>query len=157
MVTYGVVLAAALSAVHALLGEGVADTLQSAAFAQLAADEVVDAILGLVDGLDAGDLGLVESVCCRSMSVLNKTVCNTQAVVVDVAIRLTLGGIAGLVVVGEPLEVLVLDPRHPVLVLVVVALLHPLEVAFALLLFRGQRVEGLLLLVFAHLVPAVTC
>lgn len=72
-------------------------------------------------------------------------------------VRLTLGSIAGLVVVGEPLEVLVLDPRHPVLVLVVVALLHPLEVALALLLLLGERVEGLLLLVFAHLVPAVAC
>ena len=61
--TYVLVLAAALSAVDALLGEGVANALQSTAFAELAADEVVDAILGLVDGLDAGDLGLVESVC----------------------------------------------------------------------------------------------
>lgn len=68
---------------------------------------------------------------------------------------LTLGSIASLVVVGEPLEVLVLDPGHPVLILVVVALLDPLEVALALLLVFGQRVEGLLLLVFAHSVPAV--
>jgi hypothetical protein len=28
----------------------------------LAADEVVDAVLGFVDGLDAGDFGLVEGV-----------------------------------------------------------------------------------------------
>jgi hypothetical protein len=63
MVTYVLVLAAALSAVDALLGEGVADALQGTAFAELAADEVVDAVLGLVDGLDAGDLGLVEGVC----------------------------------------------------------------------------------------------
>lgn len=69
--TYGVVLAATLSAVHAFLGESVANALQGAALAELAADEVVDAILSLVNGLDAGDLGLVESVCCRSMSVLN--------------------------------------------------------------------------------------
>lgn len=71
--------------------------------------------------------------------------------------QLTLGSVAGLVVIGEPLEVLVLDPRHPVLVLVVVALLHPLEVALALLLLLGEGVEGLLLLVLAHLVPAVAC
>lgn len=74
-----------------------------------------------------------------------------------IGIRLTLGSVAGLVVVGEPLEVLVLDPRHPVLVLVVVALLHPLEVALALLLLLRERIEGLLLLIFAHLVPAVAC
>ena len=76
---------------------------------------------------------------------------------VVVVVRLTLGGVASLVVVGEPLEVLVLDPRHPVLVLVVVALLHPLEVALALLLLLGEGVESLLLLVFAHLVPTVAC
>ena len=63
MVAYVLVLAAALSAVDALLGEGVADALQGTAFAELAANEVVDAILSLVDGLDAGDLGLVEGVC----------------------------------------------------------------------------------------------
>jgi hypothetical protein len=61
--TYGFVLAAALRAVDAFLGEGVADALQSTAFAELAANEVVDAVLGLVDWLDAGDLGLVEGVC----------------------------------------------------------------------------------------------
>lgn len=70
-ITYGVILATTLGAVHSLLGEGVADALQSTALAELAADEVVDAILGLVHRLDAGDLGLVESVCRRSMSVLN--------------------------------------------------------------------------------------
>lgn len=63
MVAYVLVLAAALSAVDTLLGEGVADALQGTAFAELTADEVVDAVLGLVDGLDASDLGLVEGVC----------------------------------------------------------------------------------------------
>ena len=76
---------------------------------------------------------------------------------VTTGIRLTFGSVAGLVIVGEPLEVLVLDPRHPVLALVVIALLHPLEVALALLLLLGEGVEGLLLLVFAHFVPAVAC
>lgn len=66
----------------------------------------------------------------------------------------TLGSIAGLVIVGEPLEVLVLDPRHPVLILVVVALFDPFHVGLALLLLLGEGVEGLLLLVFAHFVPA---
>lgn len=68
--------------------------------------------------------------------------------------QLTLGSVAGLVVLCEPLEVLVLDPRHPVLVLVLVALLEPLDVALALLLVGRQRVVRLLLLVLAHLVPA---
>ena len=63
VMTYGFVLAAALRAVDALLGEGVANALQSTTLAELAANEVVDAVLGLVDGLDAGDLGLVEGVC----------------------------------------------------------------------------------------------
>lgn len=69
--------------------------------------------------------------------------------------ELTLSSVASLVVVGEPLEVLVLDPRHPVLVLVVVALRDPLHVALALLLLLRERVESLLLLVFAHGVPLV--
>ena len=63
MVTYVLVLAAALGAVDALLGESVANALQSASLAKLASDEVVDVALGLVDGLDAGDFGLVEGVC----------------------------------------------------------------------------------------------
>jgi hypothetical protein len=67
----------------------------------------------------------------------------------------TLSSIASLVVVGEPLEVLVLNPRHPVLVLVVVAIFHPLCVALALLLVLREGVEGLLLLIFAHGVPFV--
>lgn len=62
-VAYGVVFAATLSAVDTLLGESVANALQSASLAKLASDEVVDVALGLVDGLDAGDLGLVEGVC----------------------------------------------------------------------------------------------
>lgn len=63
MMTYGFVLAATLSTVDALLGEGIANALQSTAFAELAADEVVHIALSLVDGLDAGDFGLVEGVC----------------------------------------------------------------------------------------------
>ncbi len=69
VLTYGLVLAAALSTVDALLGEGIANALQSTAFAELATDEVVHVALGLVDRLDAGDLGLVEGVCCCSIHV----------------------------------------------------------------------------------------
>lgn len=62
-----VVLALALGAVDALLGDCVADGLQQAVLAKLAGDEVVDAVLELVDLLDAGDLGLVEGVCGEEM------------------------------------------------------------------------------------------
>ena len=54
------VLATPLSAVDTLLGEGIADGLGDAAFAELAADEVVDAVLEVVDLVDAGDFGFVE-------------------------------------------------------------------------------------------------
>ena len=64
-VAYGVVFAATLSAVDTLLGESVSDALQSATLAELVTDEVVDVALGLVDGLDSGDLGLVKGVCRR--------------------------------------------------------------------------------------------
>ena len=73
--TYGFIFAAALGAIDAFFGESVADALKGTAFAELAADEVVDAVLGFVDGLDAGDFGLVEGVCLfRSMSVFGQMV-----------------------------------------------------------------------------------
>ena len=74
--TYGLVLAAALGTVDALLGESIANALQSTAFAELTADEVVHVALGLVDGLDAGDLGLVEGVCCSIDVSLGQRMCN---------------------------------------------------------------------------------
>lgn len=60
---------------------------------------------------------------------------------------ITFRGVAGLVVFGEVLEVLVLDPRHPALVLRVVLLLGPLHCFFGraldlaelLLAGRGRR------------------
>lgn len=69
----------------------------------------------------------------------------------------TFGSIARLVVLGEAAQVLVLDPRHPVLVLVVVALGDPLVVRLALLLVCRQRIESLLLLVLGHGVPLGRC
>jgi len=75
--TYGLVLAAALSAVDAFLRESIANALQSTAFAELAADEVVHVALGLVDGLDAGDLSLVEGVCCSIDVSLGQRMCNS--------------------------------------------------------------------------------
>lgn len=56
------VLAAALSAVEAFLGEQVADGLEEATLADLAGNGVVDAVLQRVNLLDARDLGLVELV-----------------------------------------------------------------------------------------------
>jgi hypothetical protein len=95
-----VVLALALSAVDALLGGHVADGLEEAALTDLAGDEVVDAVLEVVDLIDAGDLGLVE---------------------------VLLGSVAGLVILGEPSQVHVLEPRHPLVVrlgVVLLAVLH---------------------------------
>lgn len=54
----------------------------------------------------------------------------------------TFRSIARLVVLREPLQVLILDPRHPVLVLVVVTLFDPLIVSLAFLLLFGQGVEA---------------
>lgn len=55
-----VALALSLGSVDALLGRQVADGLQKTALADLATGEVVDAILEVVDLLDASDFGLVE-------------------------------------------------------------------------------------------------
>lgn len=66
------VLALALGAVDALLGEGVPDGLEEAVLADLAGDEAVDAVLEVVDLLVARDLGLAQGVCfvgARAVSV----------------------------------------------------------------------------------------
>ena len=39
----------------------------------------------------------------------------------------TFGGVAGLVILCKPFEVHVLDPRHPLLILIVVRVLGPLH------------------------------
>jgi hypothetical protein len=52
-----------LSAVDALLGDGVAERLCNTAFADLATDEAVYAILEVVDLVDASDFGFVEVFC----------------------------------------------------------------------------------------------
>lgn len=59
----------------------------------------------------------------------------------DVGVH-TFRSIARLVVLGEPFQVLVFDPRHPVLVLVVVTLFDPFVVSLAFLLLFGQGVEA---------------
>lgn len=51
---------------------------------------------------------------------------------------LTLGGVAGLVVAGEPAQVKVLDPGHPPLVLLVVDLLSVLAPGLLLLVLLGE-------------------
>lgn len=57
------------------------------------------------------------------------------------------------VIFGEPSQVLVFDPWHPILVLLVVPLGDPLVICFALLLLGGERVEGRFLLLVGHGVP----
>ena len=46
----------------------------------------------------------------------------------DAQVRLTFGSVRGLVVLGKIVQVLVLEPWYPVLVLLVVCLLGPLHV-----------------------------
>lgn len=57
-----VILALALGAVDALLGDHIANGLEETALADLAGSEVVHAVLESVDLLDAGDLALVEGI-----------------------------------------------------------------------------------------------
>jgi len=58
-----VVLAAAFGTVDALFGDGITEGLCEPSLADLAADEVVYAVLEVVDLVDACDLGLVELFC----------------------------------------------------------------------------------------------
>ena len=58
-----VVLAAALSTIDTLFGDGITQGLCESSLADLAADEVVYAVLEVVDLVDACDLGLVELFC----------------------------------------------------------------------------------------------
>jgi hypothetical protein len=58
-----IVLSTSLGPVDTFLGCHVADGLEEAALADLAADEIVDAVLELVDLIDAGNFGLVELFC----------------------------------------------------------------------------------------------
>lgn len=60
-----VILALALSAVDDLLGSQVADALEQATLAELAADTFVDAVLHGVHVLVAGDFGLGQFICER--------------------------------------------------------------------------------------------
>lgn len=69
---------------------------------------------------------------------------------------LTFRSITRLIILGKPSQIQVLDPRHPVLFLMLIAFCNPLRVALALLLLLGQRIKGLLLLVLAHLRPFIT-
>ena len=66
---------------------------------------------------------------------------------------LTLGGIGCLVVVGEPPQVELLDPRHPILILLVIAFFDPFGVLHALLFVFWKAVEGFLFLLLGHGVP----
>lgn len=54
----------------------------------------------------------------------------------------TFRSIARLVIFGEPFQILVFDPGHPVFVLVVVAFFDPFVVGFTFLLVFGEGVEA---------------
>lgn len=57
-----------------------------------------------------------------------------------------LSRIRSLIISPKPGEILVLDPRHPVLILIVVSVLDPFGVGLLLLLVVGQAfVDGLFL------------
>lgn len=78
---------------------------------------------------------------------------STGVIVIERDGGLAFRDIRGLVVpLAEPLEVLVFQPGHPLLVLVVVDLLHPLGVGLLLALFLRQVVVDMALLFFG--VPA---
>lgn len=89
------------------------------------ADEVVNVVLDLVDLFDARDFRLIELLF-RSIRSL-------------------------IISLPKPLEILVLDPGHPSLVLVVVVLLHPLAVCLLFLLFGGEVVIFVFGLLFRRL------
>lgn len=107
-----VIFALSLGSVEAFLGSQVADGLEKTALANLARGQVVDAVLEGVYLLDASDLGLVE-IFYKVLVLIGRSKGK----------RRTLGGIAGLVVLCEPAEVDVLEPRNPLLVLRVICLL----------------------------------
>jgi len=66
-----VILAAPLSTVDALFGDGITEGLCKSSFADLSADEVVYAVLEVVDLVDACDLGLVELFCGEEMLAMS--------------------------------------------------------------------------------------
>lgn len=109
-----IVLSLSLSTIHALFGRDIAHSLEQAALFELARDSLVHAILDGIDVLVSGDFGFVKF-------VLYDITC---------------------LVVAEPTEDVVFDPRHPGLVLTVVPGLCGFVVArafFVLLWFLGLR------------------
>lgn len=66
-VAAGVVLAAPLCPIDALLAHGVTDGLQKAPLAHLLTDGMVDTVLQGVNLIDASDLALVEGVCSHNI------------------------------------------------------------------------------------------
>lgn len=92
---------AALSTVDSLAGKKVSDGLAETALANLAGNEVVDAVLERVDLLDARHLRLVEGVCGGSCQLVVKEKEGKGH---------TTRGITGFVVCGKQAEVEVLEP-----------------------------------------------
>ncbi len=64
--------------------------------------------------------------------------------------RTNLSRIRSLIISPKPSQVFILDPRHPVLVLVVVGVLDPFGVGLLLLLVVGQAFVDGLFLVFGR-------
>jgi hypothetical protein len=91
--------------------------LEQTSLADLTGGEIVNAVLESVDLFDASDFGLVE-VFYIMLGMLGKT---------EMGRERTLGGIACLVILGEPTKINVLHPRNPLLVLVVIGSLSPLH------------------------------
>lgn len=123
-----VVFALAFHAVDALFTGQVADGLEESTLANLSADEIVHAILEMINLINACNFCFAECVWCMSVLVFYDSVDRGDRVS-----ERTFGGVRSLVIVAEPLKILVLHPWHPSLVLLVVVLAGPLPVRLLLL------------------------
>lgn len=94
----------------------VSHAFERAAFLKLPCHALVHPILYSIDVLVASDLGLIQLVC------ISQRCFSTR-----LAELLTFSNITGLVL-SEPGEIFVLNPRHPVLILLVVVVLCGLHV-----------------------------
>ena len=116
------------------------------------ADEVVHVILDLVDLFDARDFRLIELLCFCPALVKSKQKMWRKRGQAKEGHGSTFRSIRSLIIsLPKPLEILVLDPGHPSLVLVVVVLLHPLAVCLLFLLIGGEVVIFVFGLLFRRL------
>jgi hypothetical protein len=103
------VLALSFGSCEDLLASEIADAFEHTALGKLATDTCVDTVLNGVDILVSSDLGLVHLICNPRSAQAVEPVFHLH----------TFGNIAGLVL-AHPSKVLVLNPWHPALVLLVV-------------------------------------